>query len=119
LKLSYREHDFVTGKITLKGVAPENAAGGTVVYLESSDRRLIKLPESVLIPSGSMEAEFKAEVLHLLHGRPMRVRIAAVHGDQRIEAPAIVIPEQRPVPGAFKPEERPGDYPSGHRHAPK
>ena len=118
-KSNYREHDFVTGKITLNGLSPKNEAGGTVVYLESSDRRLIELPESVLIPSGSVEAEFKAKILHLLNDKPMRVRIAAVHGDQRIEAPAIVIPEQRPVPGAFKPEKLPGHYPSDHSHAPK
>ena len=114
-----KEHGKLVGTITLSSPAPSNEMGGAVVYLSSSDHRLVELPETIVVPAGKTEAVFNAEVLHLVDKQPKRVRISATYGARTIEAPLLVIVEEHAdaEKTKFKPDPSALRYP--HRHVPK
>jgi hypothetical protein len=121
LKLSdsrIKEHGKFTGVVQLSSPAPQNAMGGAVVFLASSDARLVEMPDTVRIPAGSTEARFEGTLMHLLEKRPKQIRISAAYGSQKIDAPMLVLIEDHAskTRAVFKPT--PSKYP-GHRHRPR
>ena len=122
LKLSEsqaKEHGEFVGTITLSSPAPKNDLGGALVFLGSTDSRLVEIAETVLVPAGSTEAKFDATVLHLLDKQPKQVRISAAYGDQNIEARVLIVPGPHAEAITFTPDRSPSDYPSKHDHAPQ
>lgn len=91
---SVTEHAHLQGKLLLDRPAPRTQAGGTVVFLKSSDPRLVNMPPRLLIPAGQTEASFEVSVGHLLQDKLVRVHIVASHGAEKKEVNLLVRPEQ-------------------------
>jgi hypothetical protein len=120
LKLSdnrTKEHGKFTGTVRLSSPAPQNEIGGAVVFLASSDARLVEMPDMIRVPAGRIEATFEASVMHVLEKHPKRVRISATYGAEKIDAPIGVFIEDHRSKArtTFKPS--PAVYP--HNHPPR
>jgi hypothetical protein len=88
------EHATVDGYVMLEGPAPENAFGGALVFLNSSNQHLADVPASVVVPAGETGVGFTIEIRHLLSGEGERVRLEARYAGSTAEAAVTVWPEQ-------------------------
>jgi hypothetical protein len=108
-----REHDDIVGTVQLSSPAPKTDSGGAVIFLSSSDPRLVGVPESVIVPVGETTVKFNVPVQHLTEGKLQGVRIRASYGGQAREARVTVAPREQPA--GQSPATLP---PSEHRHYP-
>lgn len=86
------EHQRIDGKLVLDSEAA--SATELTVFLESSNPRLARVPETVLVRPGAATAGFPVEILHAHHG-PEQVEITARLGDRAATGSIFVQPVEK------------------------
>jgi hypothetical protein len=86
-KKTAEEHEKLEFKLFLD---KSDAQEDTMVFLSSSDERLVSVPDSVVIPAGREWVAFGTSTRHLMDEKIKRVRVLASLGDQRVESSVLI-----------------------------